>query len=674
MSASVAFAAPDYQQTMLTSIYPAGGGRGQTVEVVLTGNADGLAGASDVLIDGPPGVTVRDVKLLDDNRLQAAFEIAADAPAGRRMVRVKGGVTGLTNFRWFFVSPLAEHIEKEKNNTLEAAEEVATPTIINGRVNPALDQDCFRFQAKAGQPIVAAVASHRLDAMGFGRNDAGFADTSLELLDESGSVIAEAGDTLGFDPVIQLTAPKDGWYTARVSGMGYKGFPEMIYRLTLGDVPYPTAVFPTSGRLGETLEIELTGPNVPPGTRRTITIDDEPFPVQYITLDGVVELPLLRTEEATHVFANHHAREAAAALPLPGVVSGRFEQVGQQHWYRVHVEKDQGVLLEILAQQHLRAPVDTLIEVFDAAGEPVAKNDDGAVYAGECSHEFVPFDSHLTFRPKTSGDYFVCVSEQSGAAGPTAVYQLTAKPAEGDFRLVQWPDALPVFGPGATAALVVEVHRLAGFEGEVDLRIEGLPAGWRGSTATAYFQDYREPSNAFGHKLFLTITAPESAEVGEMHDFSIVGRARDGERTIEHTAQPLTHYTWGQPNRFRVSPRSRVVVARPTDLRLEAGETHITAKPGDAVTIPVRLIFGDGAESGKRSLSLNRAGTHFKCALGPPQNVDGGKPEATVTYTFPESYKPGRYFLVVADGWNSETRKGLPGPCTQLITVDLQSP
>jgi hypothetical protein len=126
--AATAFAAPDYQQTMLTSIFPAGAGRGQSVEVTLVGNANGLEGATGLLIDGPPGVAVREFKLVDNNRALATLEIAPDAPAGRRMVRVKGGVTGLTNFRWFFVSPLAEHVERERNNALDKAEQLDVPT------------------------------------------------------------------------------------------------------------------------------------------------------------------------------------------------------------------------------------------------------------------------------------------------------------------------------------------------------------------------------------------------------------------------------------------------------------------------------------------------------------------------------------------------------------------
>ena len=40
--------------------------------------------------------------------------------------------------------------EKEPNNSIDKAHEIRTPIVIDGRINPTLDLDCFRFQATAG--------------------------------------------------------------------------------------------------------------------------------------------------------------------------------------------------------------------------------------------------------------------------------------------------------------------------------------------------------------------------------------------------------------------------------------------------------------------------------------------------------------------------------------------
>lgn len=329
--------------------------------------------------------------------------------------------------------------------------------------------------------------------------------------------------------------------------------------------------------------------------------------------------------------------------------------------------------LDILAQRHLRSPVDMLVEVCDADRKVIASNDDGALYQGECTHDFVPFDSFLTFAPKKSGTYWVRVSEQSGASGPRCVYRLSATRTEPDFRLYQWPDAVPVWGPGSTAGFVVETHRMGGLTTDVQLTIEGLPEGWVGSTSTVYADQYREPRGAFGHKVFLTVTAPPDVAIGDIVRFRVVGTAMQNGRTIERTAQSLTHYSWGEPHRFRFSPHSRAVVAKPVGPLLASTVQDITARAGETVQIPIQVAQDDtGARSEQITVSINRATTHFKCSIGAPVNVTLDRKRGNVSLKVPATYKTGTYELLISHVWNSETRKGLPGPCTGLIRLHVE--
>ncbi len=679
--ASPLAAAPDYHQAILQGLYPAGGQRGTTVEVTFLAEKGALTDADDIVIDGLPGVTAENVRPADDGRsAKATLHIAADAPPGRRMLRVKGGTTGLTNYRWFIVGALPEHIETEKNNSTDRAEVVELPVVVNGRIAQTLDQDLFRFSARKGQSLVVAVMSHWLDVMGYGRNDAGFADTSLELLDSAGRVVAEAGDTLGYDPLIHYVIPADGEYTARVSGMGYKGFPQLTYRLTIGEVPYPTAIFPAGGRRGESVEVEFSGPNIPPGTTTLVQVGQDNQPVQYVQPpDDLVAmgagLPFVKSDfREIAPAAEGTSRATAIELgSLPAVVNDRFTKSGQPRWYRLKLKKGESVECDLLGQRHLRSPLDTLLEIQDSKGERMALNDDGEHFSAEVVHEFVPFDSYLSWTAKDAGDYFLKVAEQSGAAGDRAVFRLTVRANEPDFDIYQWPDVLPVWGPGSTSACVVEIHRFGGIKEDVTLSVEGLPEGWTGSTVTAFAADYRAPRKALGQKLFLTITAPEDAAIGEMVEFRIVGRAVTGERSIEKTAVRLTQYLWQEPNRFRPSPVSRAVVARSQGLWLESEVTEITAAAKSKIDIPVRFVTTSGKPPGQVSLSLNRATTHFKCALGAPLKIDASSGAASVPFQLPDGFAAGHtYYIVVADAWSSETRKGLPGPCTRLIRLTVE--
>src|SRR5438093_130236 len=89
----------------LYHVYPAGGQRGQSVAVEL-GALQGLDGATGVVIDGPPGIAVKDFKSVAANKCQATFVIAPDALPGPRLVRVVGGVSGITSCRPFYVGTI----------------------------------------------------------------------------------------------------------------------------------------------------------------------------------------------------------------------------------------------------------------------------------------------------------------------------------------------------------------------------------------------------------------------------------------------------------------------------------------------------------------------------------------------------------------------------------------
>lgn len=673
-----ASAAPDYNQLILESVFPQGGQRGTSVVVELTGSQGGLKGATDVIIDGAPGISVSNLTVDDKARVKATFTIAADAVPGRRMIRVKGGQAGLTGFRWFFVGSLPEHVEGDDNNTPATSEPVTLPLVVNGVIERALDQDCFRFQAKAGDAPVVAVMSHWLDAMGRDRTNMGFADLSLEILDATGRVVAQASDTLGYDPLIHFKVPVDGEYIARVSGMGFKGFPTAVYRLTIGEVPYPIAVFPAGGLRGQEMEVQFFGPNVDPDHRQKVTVDDDPFGVQYVSLEGqmagVHELPFVRDDLPQQTASPESVRrEDAFAVSLPVTVNGRFDRQGQGVWCRTALSKGKTVTLSIMAQQRLRSPIDTLIEVFDESGERVAANDDGELFGSECSHDFVTFDSRLEFTPKTDGVYTIRVAEQSGTSGSRAVFRLSMFETEPDFRIYQWPDALPVWGPGSTSAFVVETHRMGGLKEDIELSVEGLPDGWTGSVSHSLNHEYRVPQRALGQKTLLTITAPADAAPGTTAEFHVMGRATVGDREIIHRAEALTLHMWQEPNHFRLSPVSRAVVAPPQALQLHSSTQEIAARPGDKIEIPVHVQTLDGQLPKSLRVSVNRGLAHFKCALGPQVSAIGTGPDYLVPVTVPTSLKPGRYGITVADAWSSETRKGLPGPCTPLIRLLITS-
>lgn len=676
LSAPAQIAAPNYEEFRLDSIFPAGGRRGANVPVELAGSGNcNMTGAKAVLIDGPPGVTVRDLTVVSPRSVTATFVIAPDAVPGRRCVRVLSERSGLTNMLYFTVGRLPEAVEKEPNNDPAVAQDVALPVVVNGRVDPKADLDCYRFTLKQGQRLVAAVLAHNIDSHGQYK-DYGYVDAHLELLDERGRVAAEAGDTLGLDPQLEYVAPADGRYVARVTLEGYAGFPQAVYRLVLGEVPLATSVFPPGGQRGTSVEVELAGPNVPPGTRRKVIVPADDFPLQHVLPDGSLaadlELPFVRGDLPERVEAEpNDARETAMLLTLPTTANGRFDRPGDADWYRVKLAAGQAVVFETTAHRFLHSPADTLVEVYDAAGKKLAENDDGFALDYVSMHDFRSTDSRLAFTAPAAGDYFVRVTDQGGSGGSRAVYRLTAKPTAPDFELYLYPDGVPVWGPGSTAAFVVKVVRLDGLAGDITLSVEGLPKGWAASHAVSRGSGSTPPQSPTLY-YFLTLTAPLDAKPGESFPFRVVGRADGKGRKLGRTARPLTWYYTSDTGFFRITAQARVAVTLPQSPWLTTQVTEVSAKPGGSVNVPVRIHGGEKLTT--IDLTADLVGNGVGTAMAAPQAVPVKDGVAVLPVKVSAGVRPGQYGITVGLRWRSDIRVGMPGPCTPLITLTVLPP
>jgi hypothetical protein len=98
----------------------------------------------------------------------------------------------------------------------------------------------------------------------------------------------------------------------------------------------------------------------------------------------------------------------------------------------------------------------------------------------------------------------------------------------------------------------------------------------------------------------------------------------------------------------------------------------VTSKAGETISIPIRITQQTDKPVNNLSLSINRAKTHFQCAVGAPVSVQLDGAAGTVPLKVPTTFRPGVYEILIADAWTSETRKGLPGPCTRLIQVTVE--
>jgi hypothetical protein len=85
-------------------------------------------------------------------------------------------------------------------------------------------------------------------------------------------------------------------------------------------------------------------------------------------------------------------------------------------------------------------------------------------------------DPYLAFDPPADGLYFARVADARGEGSAGHVYHLVVRRPRPDFELSMGVED-PNVPRGATALVTARVRRLDGFEGPIDLSVEGLPPG-----------------------------------------------------------------------------------------------------------------------------------------------------------------------------------------------------
>jgi hypothetical protein len=129
-----------------------------------------------------------------------------------------------TNPTAFIVSPLAQILETEPNDTPEQATRIAVPGGINGRIGAPRDLDHFVFQAQKGKAIRFEVMARR-----FGSALNSSVDSVLEVMSPKGQVLASNDDAFGKDSSVTFTPAADGEYVLRIRDLNSKGGASAVY-------------------------------------------------------------------------------------------------------------------------------------------------------------------------------------------------------------------------------------------------------------------------------------------------------------------------------------------------------------------------------------------------------------------------------------------------------------
>jgi len=429
--------------------------------------------------------------------------IAADAEPGRREMRVESA-RGLSNPIRFFVGRLPEFREDTPGLVPEAQDyaspfrfppkvttDITLPAVANGQIIPREpdfvdwrekrctpgDADRYRFEAKKGQRLVAAVGARELvpylaDAV------PGWFQATLTLYDARGNELAYHDDYhFHPDPVLFFEVPEDGQYTVEIKDAIYRGRPDFVYRITIGEIPFITNAFPLGGPAEGQTAVELTGWNLPANTL-TMNTRGKASGIHPLSVreggnaSNTVPFAVDTLPECLEKESND-SPSAAQPVTLPVIVNGRIDRPGD--WDLFHFEGRAGeqVVAEVTARR-LASPLDSVLELTDAAGKRLAFSDDHEDKADALGTHHADSLIHITL--PADGTYFLRLGDAQHEGGSQYAYRLRISPPRPDFALRVVPSAINAVS-WRLKPITIFALRKDGFDGEIALSFKGDPAG-----------------------------------------------------------------------------------------------------------------------------------------------------------------------------------------------------
>jgi WD40 repeat protein len=363
---------------ILSKLTPAFGRRGTAVRVECDGKyLDTVKEASC----NQPGVHVKLASQSKDRgKLALNIDIDSNTSAGVYQVGVKGPA-GASKTLAFTVDPFAAVEEREANDSPSTGQAIALPATVIGAVSRAGDVDYFRFEAQAGQQVGVQVLM-----AGTGSR----LEPDIRVQNERGQVLAESGTGLaGF------VCDKAGTYVLSIRDRTYRGGSDLHYRLSLGDIPVITSIYPLGMQRGMEGYVRLHGvhlgdakdvkmkvpPDAAPGVRLAVPMPrnaplSEPkivvgeFPEVVSGKWFVTKVMPRDTRVCCDVVPDGMTLDMQ--LSVPGTANGLLAEPGDTDIWRFRAKKGQRLILETNARR-LGSPLDSYLEILDAKGQSLPR-------------------------------------------------------------------------------------------------------------------------------------------------------------------------------------------------------------------------------------------------------------------------------------------------------------
>lgn len=582
---SVCLPAPRLLTTM-----PMGGTVGTQVEVTITG--DNLDDADEMVFTDP---RIKATRKLDAAGQPEAnkyvIAIAADCPTGLYEARVMTRL-GMSSSRIFSVGSLPEMTRTKPNTSLATAMELKVNSLCNAVMSPRA-ADFYMFDALKGQRLILDCASRGIDSK---------LEAVLVIGDEKGRDLVVERRT----GLLDFTVPKDGKYSIKVHELTYGGGPAFYYRLALHELPAGAPIVRH------------------PSTKKVSSFSWPP--------QGLRELA-----ETAEVEPNNN-RQQAQKISIPCDIAGTFAPAADVDMFEFEARKGDVWWVEV-ASERLGLPTDPAVLVQHVSGSGDAeKLTDVAefsdipspmrVSSNGYSYDGPPYDAGSPdilgkLEIKEDGIHRLQITDLYGGTrnDPRNVYRLIIRKAAPDFAVVAWGlhmelrngDRNALSKPialrgGSTIALEVVTIRRDGFNGDIELAMEGLPEG-----VTA--RGLKIPAGQ--SRGIMLITAHQDAPRG-ITSAKFIGRAEIGGATVTRPCH-LASMAWPIAEAWNEIPSPRLLADVPVSVSgfefapitvAPAGTNTFEVAAGEKLTIPLALVRRSEFSGG--AMQMKTFGTGFE--------------------------------------------------------------
>lgn len=521
----------------------------------------------------------------------AQITVARDAEPGQREVRVIGP-SGVSNPLAFFVGQVQEFSENasetitKPKSVIEKSRErpqtgnpktemtITLPATVNGQVLPG-EVNRYRFTAKKGQRLVITVSARQLipylpDAV------PGWFQAALSLHNAKGEELAYDDDfRFNPDPVLYYEIAAEGEYVIAIKDALYRGREDFVYRITLGELPFVTSIFPLGRRVGEPASVEMKGWNLESATLMLPVKNAAPG-IQTVAarrsgfVSNRVPFALDTLPECFEAEPNNDITRAQKVAP-PVVVNGCIDRTDDRDVFQFQGRAGDTIIAETYARR-LDSPLDSVLKLTDAFGGHIALNDDYTdVGAGLTTHQA---DSYLRVTLPAGGTYYLHVGDTQHQGGPEYGYRLRLSAPQPDFALRLAPSSIAA-RVGRAVPLTVYALRKDGFAGDIALSLKDAPGGFKLSS------NILSATQAVAR---LTLTVQSMLDAVPQ-GLNLEGRATIQGREVVHPALPAEDMMQAFEYRHLV-PAKELKFALTGNYKIAAAPAKITSR------MPVKIPVG----------------------------------------------------------------------------------